>query len=115
MARMALEESQDFSWVAKGWEVMSFFVFFLYASKAAEKIVSKFVEYVEVDRAWDIVYRKELVGFVGEKKKVAGNGRNGADSDSRPVNYASCTRRTATLATCNAHGNSQPEVVRCAA
>ena len=56
MARMALEESQDFSWVAKGWEVMSFFVFFLYASKAAEKIVSKFVEYVEVDGTWGIVY-----------------------------------------------------------
>ena len=56
MARIAPEESQDFSWVARGWEAISFFVFFLYASKAAEKIVSKFVEYVEVDRAWDIVY-----------------------------------------------------------
>ena len=56
MARIALEESQDFSWVARGWAVMSFFVFLLYASKAVEKIVSKFVEDVEVDGTWDIVY-----------------------------------------------------------
>jgi hypothetical protein len=55
MARMALDESQDFSWVAKGWEVISFFVCFLYAFKASVKIVSKFVEGVEVDGTWDIV------------------------------------------------------------
>ena len=55
MARMALEESQDWSWVARGWEVISFFVCFLYAFKAAEKIVSKFVEEVEVDGTWDIM------------------------------------------------------------
>jgi hypothetical protein len=46
---MALEEPQDFSWVAKGWEAMSFFVCFLYAFKASEKIASKFVEDVDVE------------------------------------------------------------------
>ena len=55
MARMAVEESQVFSWVARGWDAMSFFVCFLYAFKAAENIVSKFVEDVEVDGTWDIV------------------------------------------------------------
>ena len=55
MARMALEESHDFSWAARGWEVMSFFVCFLYASKAAVKIVSKFGEEVPVGGIWDIV------------------------------------------------------------
>ena len=49
MVRMALEESQDCSWLARGWEAISFFVCFLYAFKAAEKIVSKLVEDVEVD------------------------------------------------------------------
>lgn len=44
-----MEESQDLSWSAKGWEVMSFFVCFLYSLKAAVKIVSKFGEEVEVD------------------------------------------------------------------
>lgn len=34
---------------------MSFFVRFLYASKAAAKIVSKFVEEAEADGTWDIV------------------------------------------------------------
>jgi len=48
-------ESQDFSWAARGWEAMSRFVWFLYASKAAVKIVSKFVEEVAVDGTWDIV------------------------------------------------------------
>jgi hypothetical protein len=55
MAIMALEESQDFSWVAKGWEAMSFFVFFLYAFKESEKIASKFMEDVDVEGTWDIV------------------------------------------------------------
>ena len=55
MTRMALEESQDCSWVANGWEAMSFFVFFLYASKAAVKIVSKFGDEVVVGGTWDIV------------------------------------------------------------
>ena len=54
MARMALEESQDSSWVARGWEAMSFFVCFLYSFQAEEKMVSKFVEVVEVDGTWDI-------------------------------------------------------------
>jgi hypothetical protein len=53
---MALEESQDCSSVARGWEAMSFFVCFLYAFKAAENIVSKFGEEVEVDRSWDIFF-----------------------------------------------------------
>jgi hypothetical protein len=44
MARMALGESQDFSWVANGWEVISFFVSVLYAFKASVKSVSKSVE-----------------------------------------------------------------------
>jgi len=48
-------ESQDFSWAARGWEVMSRFVCFLYASKAAVKIVSKFVEEATVDGTWDMV------------------------------------------------------------
>ena len=51
---MALEESQDWNWVANGWEVMSFFVLFLYASKAAVKIVSKFGEAVIVGGTCDI-------------------------------------------------------------
>ena len=46
---MASGESQDRSWVARGWEVMSFFVCFLYAFKAAVKMASKPVEEVEVD------------------------------------------------------------------
>ena len=56
---MALEESQDCNWVASGWEAMSFFVFFLYAFKAAVKIVSKFggLEEVAVGETWDIVQK----------------------------------------------------------
>ena len=51
MAMMVLEESQDCSWVARGWEVISLFVCFLYSFKAAVNIVSKVVEDdVEVDR-----------------------------------------------------------------
>ena len=49
MAIIALEESQDFIWVARGWEAMSFFVCFLYAFRASEKISSKFEEDVEAD------------------------------------------------------------------
>ena len=52
---MALAESQDWNWVANGWETMSFFVFFLYAFKAAVKMVSKFGEEVVVGVTWDIV------------------------------------------------------------
>jgi hypothetical protein len=55
MARMALEELHDFSWVVSGWEVRSFFVCYLYAFKAAVKMVPKFVGEVEVVGAWDIV------------------------------------------------------------
>jgi hypothetical protein len=46
---MALEESHDCSWVARGWEAISVFVCCLYSFKAAVKIVSKLVEDVEVD------------------------------------------------------------------
>ena len=49
MAIIAPEELQDFSWVARGWEVISFFVCFLYPFRASEKISSKFGEDVEVD------------------------------------------------------------------
>lgn len=48
MARMAAEESQDCSWLARGWEAISFFACFLYAFQVAENIVSKLVEDVEV-------------------------------------------------------------------
>ena len=41
--------------MARGWEVMSRFVCFLYSFKAAVKIVSKFVKVAEVDGACDIV------------------------------------------------------------
>jgi hypothetical protein len=50
-----MEESQDWSSVASGCEAMSFFVFLLYDSKAAVKMVSKFVEEVAVGGIWDIV------------------------------------------------------------
>ena len=52
---MALEDLQDWSWVARGWEAMSFFVCFLYVSKATENIISKFGEDAEEDGTWDIV------------------------------------------------------------
>ena len=48
MSMMALEESHDCSWVARGWEAISVFVCFLYTFKAAVNIVSKLVEDVEV-------------------------------------------------------------------
>jgi hypothetical protein len=63
MARMALGESHDWNWAANGWEAISFFVCFLYAFNAAEKIVSKLVEEVEVDGTWDIVLVIEGLGF----------------------------------------------------
>ena len=53
---MALGDSQDLSWVASGWAAISFFVFFLYSSKAAAMIVEKFGGGVAaVDGTWDIV------------------------------------------------------------
>ena len=51
---MALGDSQDFNWAVRGWEAMSFFVSFLYSSKAAVNIVSKLVEDVAVVGTWDI-------------------------------------------------------------
>jgi hypothetical protein len=72
MAIIALEESQPFSWVARGWEAMSFFVCFLYAFKAAEKILSKSVEYVEVDETWDIALFVEGVGLDAQAFKLNG-------------------------------------------
>ena len=62
---MALGESQDLSWAAKGWEVMSSFVCLLYSFKAAAKIVSKFGEDVDVDGTWDIAYSKSWDGGQG--------------------------------------------------
>ena len=44
MARMVLEESQDCSWVARGWVAMSVLVCLLCVFRAAAKMVSKFVE-----------------------------------------------------------------------
>ena len=70
MARMALAESQDWSWVARGWAAMSFFVCLLYVFKAAAKMVSKLVDEVEEDGTWDIVKSKERVGCLRENKKV---------------------------------------------
>ena len=52
---MALEESHDCSWVARGWEAISVFVCFLYSFKAAVNMVSKVVEDVEEVGTWDIV------------------------------------------------------------
>ena len=53
---MALGDLQDLSWTAIGWAAMSFFVFFLYSSKAAVMIVAKFgEEAAAVDGTWDIV------------------------------------------------------------
>jgi hypothetical protein len=52
---MALGESQDRSWVARGCEAISFLVCLLYACKAAVRIVSKFVEAAEVGGTWDMV------------------------------------------------------------
>ena len=50
---MASVDLQAFSSAARGLDAMSFFVVFLYSSKAAAMIVSKFVE--EGDGTWDIV------------------------------------------------------------
>ena len=53
---MALGESQDCSWTARGWEVIFFFVCCLYSSTAAlKKIISKSVEDVVVGGTRDIV------------------------------------------------------------
>ena len=46
---MALGDSHDLISAAKGWEAISFFVFFSYSSRAAFKIASKLVEEAEVD------------------------------------------------------------------
>ena len=56
---MALGESQDWSWTARGWELMSLFVRFLYVSKAAPKIDSKSVEGIATERTWDMVLQDE--------------------------------------------------------
>ena len=46
---MAPVDSQDLSSVARGCEAISIFVFFLYSSKAAAILASRFVEEVAVD------------------------------------------------------------------
>jgi hypothetical protein len=52
---MALDDLQDWSWVASGCEAISLLVFSLYDFKAAAKMVSKFVEEVAVGRIWDMM------------------------------------------------------------
>ena len=59
---MALGDSQDFSWVARGWEAMFFFVCLWYSSKAAAKIVSKFVDDAAVYETWDITSVEGVIG-----------------------------------------------------
>ena len=49
MTMIALEESHDCNWVARGREAISVFVCFLYSFKAAANIVSKLAEDVEPD------------------------------------------------------------------
>ena len=52
---------------------MSFFVCFLYTFKASEKIVSKFVEEMEVDETFDIGQskRRSCSGCLGKNKEDA--------------------------------------------
>lgn len=52
---MASGLSQRFSWAAKGCEVMSFFVFFLYDFSASLKILSKYSEGEVEGGVWDMV------------------------------------------------------------
>ena len=52
---MAVEDSQDLIWAARGWEAMLFFVCFLYSSKAAVKIVVTQKDVAVEDETWDIV------------------------------------------------------------
>ena len=52
---MALEESHDCSWMARGWAAISLFVCFLYSFKAAVNSASKVAEDVEVDGTGDIM------------------------------------------------------------
>lgn len=61
---MAVGESQDCSWVARGCKAISFFVCSLYTFKAAAMIVSKLVEEEEVGGTWDIV----LAGWVRRRE-----------------------------------------------
>ena len=70
---MASGESQDRSWVARGWEIMSFFVSFPYAFKASVKMASKPVEEMEVDGTWDIL-RTEGTRLDARDKSVARKG-----------------------------------------
>jgi hypothetical protein len=80
MAMMALEESQDFNSVARGWAAMSFFVCFLYAFKAAVKIVSKFGEEVEVDGTWDIMTLVEGLGSDAQVQAQGSRSIRGTDA-----------------------------------
>lgn len=67
-ARIAPGESHDCSCAAKRREEMSRFVRFLYMSKAAVKIVSKFEEEAEADGIWDIML---VEGCLEDNKEVA--------------------------------------------
>src|SRR6266404_257685 len=51
---MALGLLQDCNWEERGWQEMSFFVCFLYASNATPKIVSKSEGGVSVCKTWDM-------------------------------------------------------------
>ena len=72
---------------------MSFFVWFLYAFRAAEKIVSKFVEEVEVDGTWDIVTRWTWVARSSSRDMIDERTRAHDRADNRPDTYfLSCER-----------------------
>jgi len=64
MDKMAVGESQDCSWAARGWVRSLHFVFFSYASKAALRTYWKLLEEEEeeaVEWVWDMV-RVETAG-----------------------------------------------------
>ncbi len=69
---MALGESQDFSWVARGWEAMSFFVLFLYASKETLKISSKLMEEAVEGGIFDmwLVSKEDGTALRGYNRKI---------------------------------------------
>ena len=72
---------------------MSFFVWFLYAFRAAEKIVSKIVEEVEVDETWDIVTRWTWVARSSSRDMIDERSRAHDRADNRPDTYfLSCER-----------------------
>src|ERR1700677_221900 len=90
MVMMALAESQDCNSATRGWAAISFFVCFLYAFKAAVKMVSKFVEEVEVDGTWDMMI---LVGELGSDAQAQAQGIRsirGTGTSALAHGFASC-------------------------